>query len=72
MNNSLLRMVAGYSRLALQEERKHQNVVGQLFHTNAYRRFIGHARSLEGQDMGSEHGFGFQKLKIPNFIHKLT
>lgn len=47
MNYSLLRTIAGYSRLAFQEERKHQNILGTMFQHNAFKNFLLHHDPLE-------------------------
>lgn len=53
MNSSLLKTVVGYSRFALEEERKHGNVIGAFFHVHPYKKFQHIVGSIEGMAPGS-------------------
>ena len=67
MHSSLLRMAAGYSRLAVQEERKHNNVVGSI--VNAYypiKKFKLFSDPIEGMNSASELTMSFRNLKLPS------
>lgn len=48
MNSSLLKIVAGYSRFALQEERKHNRLLGTFFHSEAYKKIYLADKIIEG------------------------
>lgn len=71
MNNSLLRIMAGYSRLAFQEERKHQNVIGSLFQTNAYKAIFQNVNHPENKLLGPETVPSFSHLHLPFLINNL-